>query len=87
MSSLEVQEKIQAQTQANSQAQEKLSWAKSSSNSPIIVVGKKMRDEFLCPITFELMIDPVIASDGHTYERSAIEKWYLFIYLFIIIFI
>ena len=21
------------------------------------------------------MIDPVISSDGHTYERSAIEKW------------
>lgn len=21
------------------------------------------------------MIDPVITSDGHTYERSAIEKW------------
>ena len=29
----------------------------------------------LCPITQELMIDPVIAADGFTYERSAIERW------------
>ena len=31
--------------------------------------------EFLCPITQELPIDPVMAEDGRTYERSAIEKW------------
>jgi len=30
---------------------------------------------FLCPITQVLMTDPVMAMDGHTYERSAIEKW------------
>ena len=29
----------------------------------------------LCPITQELMEDPVIAADGHTYERSAIQRW------------
>ena len=32
-------------------------------------------DEYLCPITQELMCDPVTASDGHTYERAAIEMW------------
>lgn len=37
--------------------------------------GMKMRDEFICPITYELMRDPVVASDGHTYEKAAIEKW------------
>lgn len=37
--------------------------------------GKKIRDEFLCPITYELLRDPVVASDGHTYERVALEKW------------
>ena len=31
--------------------------------------------ELLCPITQELPIAPVMAEDGHTYERSAIEKW------------
>ena len=28
-----------------------------------------------CPITQELMQDPVICADGHTYEREAIERW------------
>jgi len=29
--------------------------------------------ELFCPITLELMVDPVLAADGHTYERSAME--------------
>ena len=29
----------------------------------------------VCPITSELMTDPVFTMDGHTYERSAIEAW------------
>uniref|UniRef100_UPI00398EDE6C WD repeat, SAM and U-box domain-containing protein 1 isoform X1 n=2 Tax=Pristiophorus japonicus TaxID=55135 RepID=UPI00398EDE6C len=32
-------------------------------------------DEFLCPISREIMTDPVIASDGYSYEREAIESW------------
>jgi hypothetical protein len=32
-------------------------------------------DHFICPITHNLMIDPVSAADGHTYERRAIEEW------------
>ena len=31
---------------------------------------------FLCPITLDLIKDPVVAMDGHTYERSAITKWF-----------
>ena len=27
-------------------------------------------------ITFSIMIDPVVASDGFTYERSGIEQWF-----------
>lgn len=38
--------------------------------------GVKMRDEFLCPITHELMREPVIAMDGHTYEKQALDKWF-----------
>ena len=30
--------------------------------------------EFLCPITLDIMTDPVCTCDGHTYERSAIEE-------------
>ena len=29
-----------------------------------------------CPITRELLKDPVVAADGHTYERSAILQWF-----------
>ena len=28
-----------------------------------------------CPITHRLPVRPVVAEDGHMYERSAIEKW------------
>lgn len=30
---------------------------------------------FLCPITHEVMEEPVIIETGHTYEKSAIEYW------------
>lgn len=29
----------------------------------------------ICPITLELMSDPVVAPDGETYERAAITCW------------
>ena len=32
--------------------------------------------EIVCPITTELMREPVLAADGHTYERAAIEEWF-----------
>ncbi|KAK1419855.1 hypothetical protein QVD17_29240 [Tagetes erecta] len=31
--------------------------------------------DFLCPISLELMRDPVIVSTGQTYERSYIQRW------------
>jgi hypothetical protein len=40
-------------------------------------IQNKMKDKvpetFLCPITGEIMFDPVIASDGNCYDRKAIE--------------
>ena len=33
-------------------------------------------NEFLCPITLSVMRYPVLAADGHTYEREAIEHWF-----------
>lgn len=38
-------------------------------SSPIIP------DDFRCPISLELMKDPVIVATGQTYERSCIQKW------------
>ncbi|XP_066142356.1 WD repeat, SAM and U-box domain-containing protein 1-like isoform X2 [Euwallacea fornicatus] len=34
-------------------------------------------DEFLCPITHEIMREPVTCSDGFTYERNAIAEWFM----------
>ncbi|KAM3192013.1 hypothetical protein ACQJBY_069327 [Aegilops geniculata] len=31
---------------------------------------------FICPISEEVMDDPCVAADGHTYERKAIEAWF-----------
>ena len=32
--------------------------------------------EYTCPITATLMREPVMARDGHTYEKEAIERWF-----------
>ena len=31
----------------------------------------------ICPITQEVMNDPVICADGHSYERASVEMWLL----------
>jgi len=52
---------------------------KSSKNgkedSTVKISTDDMTELFICPITHGLMVDPVTAEDGHTYERSAIENW------------
>jgi hypothetical protein len=39
------------------------------------VISDAMHDFLICPITLEVMRDPVVAADGHSYERCAIEQW------------
>lgn len=35
-------------------------------------------DEFLCPITGEIMVDPVnVCAEGHIFDRAAINQWSL----------
>ena len=33
-------------------------------------------DAHFCPITKQLMVNPVVAPDGHTYEEHVINKWF-----------
>ena len=40
-------------------------------------VVAEIPDGYTCPISTEIMKDPVILADGHTYEREAIEKWFV----------
>jgi hypothetical protein len=37
--------------------------------------GELVPVDLMCHITHQVMRDPVIADDGNTYERSAIEQW------------
>lgn len=41
------------------------------------VIGENAfnRGDFVCPLSKKQMIEPVIAADNHSYERSAIEQW------------
>jgi len=36
---------------------------------------KEPLPEFICPITLSIMKEPVIAADGNSYEKTAIERW------------
>ncbi len=40
------------------------------SNSPPVPSG------FVCPISEDIMRDPVVCADGHTYDRPNIEQWF-----------
>ena len=42
--------------------------------NPMKVLATTIATEFLCPVTHELPIAPVIAKDGVVYERAAIER-------------
>ncbi|KAH7865318.1 hypothetical protein Vadar_005051 [Vaccinium darrowii] len=45
-------------------------WVNQSPKSPVVP------DDFRCPISLELMKDPVIICTGQTYERACIKKWF-----------
>ena len=40
-----------------------------------IFSNEARKEGYICPITHETFNDPVIAGDGYTYERRAIENW------------
>lgn len=40
-----------------------------------LIRGLKVED-LLCPISLEIMADPVVIETGHTYDRSSITKWF-----------
>ncbi|XP_057962639.1 U-box domain-containing protein 8 [Malania oleifera] len=38
-------------------------------------MATELPDDFRCPISLEVMSDPVILSSGHTFDRSSIQRW------------
>ena len=41
-----------------------------------VISSRDLPPELECSIMTELMVDPVVAADGQTYERHAIEAWF-----------
>lgn len=53
-----------------------LQQAEAAAGSPVVASSADDAPmSFRCPITLQVMSDPVITADGHTYERAAIEHW------------
>ncbi|MED6113689.1 hypothetical protein PIB30_073122 [Stylosanthes scabra] len=47
----------------------------SSSSQSMSMIATNVPDELRCPISLDLMRDPVIVSSGHTYGRNSIAQW------------
>ncbi|KAL6782481.1 hypothetical protein ACKKBG_A06945 [Auxenochlorella protothecoides x Auxenochlorella symbiontica] len=52
----------------------------SSTNDEGVTVSPSLEDvsippSFLCPVSMEIMSDPVILATGHTYDRPSIQRW------------
>lgn len=43
----------------------------------VALIAERLQPDLTCPISQEVMCDPVVASDGNSYERSAIASWLL----------
>jgi hypothetical protein len=51
----------------------KIKYADGRKNS--LYNNNQIPNEFLCPISEEIMEDPVLADDNHTYDRPNILRW------------
>uniref|UniRef100_A0A6C0HU72 U-box domain-containing protein n=1 Tax=viral metagenome TaxID=1070528 RepID=A0A6C0HU72_9ZZZZ len=47
------------------------------SYSSLFTKGTEPYNDWICPISLKLMVDPVVAQDGYSYERKEIETWLL----------
>ncbi|KAH0454045.1 hypothetical protein IEQ34_018369 [Dendrobium chrysotoxum] len=48
---------------------------KSTTTLPVVATELSIPDQFRCPISLDLMTDPVTAPTGITYDRQSIERW------------
>ena len=53
-----------------------LSYGECSCEAEYIFDSEDIKKSLTCPIGFNIFIDPVVASDGHTYERENIDLWF-----------
>ena len=64
---------IAAQLEAEEAHLSRAATALSLSHTALVSTAPK---DFICPITLDLVEDPVVCADGMTYERIAIEQWF-----------
>mmetsp|Transcript_12021 Transcript_12021/g.21352 ORF Transcript_12021/g.21352 Transcript_12021/m.21352 type:complete len:624 (+) Transcript_12021:51-1922(+) len=67
-----------ADTKAEQRATEKQAAEKRAAGQGVsaAAASEALEHDFTCPISGEVMEDPVIAADGHTYERAMISEWF-----------
>ena len=71
---------LQTNKRARAEAAPQLSQEASTSPVPnkrarVDAALRSQLEEHRCPMTLELMVDPVAAPDGRLYEREAITRW------------
>lgn len=73
-----VQSFVSRINQAIAPVQQPAQPAEIASSTPLKIPPRLPTDvpsQFMCPITMEIMTDPVMLTDGQVYERKAIVKW------------
>ena len=40
-----------------------------------VIAARTKPPRIICPISQDIMVNPVVAADGHTYGRAQIEEW------------
>ncbi|KAA6393128.1 MAG: hypothetical protein EZS28_011348 [Streblomastix strix] len=79
----ELEEQVQIlESELKMRIQQEKECMKQSKNEPafrdllkVMSFEEEQAEGFICPITQQLMIDPVFAQDGNLYEREAIAEW------------
>lgn len=54
-----------------------IKWLKQDQLPLHLITRDDIPIEYICPITQEIMLEPVTCSDGFTYEKRAITEWFL----------
>jgi hypothetical protein len=75
-SCLELQQGIQQLLEEAQQLEEAVAAKRQRAASAAVKPSaKSLPPLFVCPLTYDVMEDPVVAADGFTYERAAISRW------------
>ena len=76
----DAEESLRLETEANDRARAEAQAQMITESESQLRHATSQRDaameKLVCPILQEITVDPAIAADGHTYERSAIEAWF-----------